>query len=316
MNRLLFFLLVTVFTVTGFASFAQKQTVAVNSIHKYKMGENLSTSKYLWRVTKKDGTDATQGTDYKFVVSYSDARTHLDAGLDPIAIAGNSGEMMDFSLAKANQNEVYVLWLAEGEYNISARVFDASSGCTDDTYNENTYGIILVGPSTIDMSIAWDVRTGDESDVEDCAVFGNNTINYTLSISGHRAPAKLDGSATPEELDKCKWKYKYEYIVTTSKTLPDAADAGWVKAEGTSGTAGDFIEVDFDVDEYNANANTNKSAVQIETILPPGDGQLYVWVKITDIRDGYSATYEGVVANMSTHAVINQIPVKQEIVSD
>lgn len=316
MNRFLHFLLVAVFTATSFASFAQsvKQTVAVNSIHRYKMGEEVSTSKYLWRVTKQDGTDAEFDKDFTFVVSYSDDRTVEAAGLDPIAYAGNDGDMMNFSLSEAGQNVVFIKWLVKGDYNIAVRVFDASSGCTDDTYNEKTYGLIRVGDSPLEVSVKWDLIIKNGADAEDCAADGNNVINYTLSIKEHRAPADLDG-ATPADIEKCTWKYKYEYIVTDSPDLPEAS-AAWTKGEGTSGVAGENIVVEFDVAEYKANDSTNKSAIQVQATIPHGGGQQFVWVKITDVRDGFSATYEGDAVNMYTRAVINQLPIMQEIQVD
>ncbi len=312
MNKLLHFLLIIIFFVSSFTLSAQIQVVSKNSTHKYKMGENISTSKYLWRVTKKDGSYAEKGKDYDFVVSYEDRNSPLE----PIAIVENNRDILDFSLSKSGQNEVYILWLREGEYNVSARVFDANTGCTDDTYNENTYGIILVGASLIDVNLKWDMRKKKGEDVELCSMFDGNILLYTLSISGHRSPSKLNGSATDEELRHCKWKYKYKYIISSSKSLPPASSDEWKDGIGTTGVAGEDVIIDFNVPEYNANGKINTSSIAIEAKVKPGDGQVFVWVKIYDIIDGFGSTYDGDISKLFTNAIINKVPARQEIISD
>jgi len=287
------------------------------------MGEDVATSKYLWRVIKKsDGTDALLGTDYIFVTSYTNFNT--PSGADQIALATTDDQMKDHTLAIVGQNEVYIKWLVDNEtYDVTARVFDVSSGCSDDVYNVNTFVNIHVGANTLQANLKWDVAIGDESDIEDCAIKGNNTMKYTVSIIGLRAPKKLDGSATPAELVLCKWRYKYEYNVCHDENQPGDLDAGWVKGVGTSGTVGDFVIVDFNLGDYNNDAdgdlNIDKINTDIITVisdLDPGDGKYYVWVKITKLHDGYGTKYEGDQTLVVTKAIINQIPVQQIIESD
>jgi len=219
------------------------------------------------------------GTDYEVWTSYT----------DPTSVV-----IGDFV---AGQFEIYVKWLKKSEANLFYRVrvieADASAGCYDVSINEKIQPI-TVAENNFTVTLAYKDKVGGTGGT-DCAVDGNNTINFTVTKSGGAFGSTADVND--------KWNFQYEVNVNGT---------GWVK--------GTVDMIDGVVDGNNVKLvpvgkATDTHTLALEYSIPTGSDDYVVEVRVIDARDGY-----GTVAitglNVVAKATIHKVPTTGSFVTD
>lgn len=320
MKKILSTLLVIAFALVGLNANAQ-QKVVPNSVHRYVVDikDPASVSnKYVWSVVKKDGTSVHEGTDFKFVTSYTDESTPATG----VPYAGNDGsKFTDFSVAK-EVPVIFIKWIKPGDYIVQSMTFDATTGCYVVDFNIAEFKDINVDDSNNNFTarLSWHQNASDVADDADadCATSerdgtGTTTSLFKVTVKGHRAPKDL-ATTDLNKLSECTWTYKYEYIYTEEAI---EASVDWTSCvHGTK-------SVDFNLIEYNdaATLKTNSDDILVTGVIPQGTGKYYVWIRLTEVKDGYGNAPKphGTTADDSIlilKATFNKIPAKQTIISD
>jgi len=283
MKKILSTLMVLTFALIAFN--ANAQNVNVNSVHRYEISkDNSATSTYKWVVEKStDGVDWTNpavlGTDYEVWTSYT----------DPTSVV-----IGDFV---AGQFEVYVKWLKESEANLFYRVrvieADASAGCYDVAINEKIQPI-TVAENNFTVTLAYKDKVGGAGGT-DCAVDGNNTINFTVTKSGGAFGSTVDVND--------KWNFQYEVNVNGT---------GWVK--GTVDMIDGVVEGN-NVKLVPVEKGTDTHTLALVYSIPTGSDDYVVEVRVIDARDGYGAIATTGL-NVPATATIHKVPTTGSFVTD